>query len=491
MPSASRSPRTPSKCSRQASQSDSPIFGASSSAARSTGFFTSNTCSGLVARLWRASSSSTSSCASSHSFKPANVRGPAVRIADRVQVELPLGHAEPAQKLSVEADHLGVDLRAGRADRLERELPVLAVAAAARRAVAVHRRDRVRLHRLRPAVQAALEVGADDRRRALGPERERAVGAVGERVHLLVHDVRGLAGGAREQAGVLEPGRLDPAPAVVGGLLLHHADDVPPAVVVRQDVVRPARRLELRRSRPELAEERIRLELAAERRRVAVAGIDDRIAAVAVDEPLDRGESVAPVAAGEVDPADRAREEQIAREDAPCRCRRRRGRSSGPGSRRPRTRARRPRRRRRRAPRARDRAAAPRVPPRVSPSRSACASPAGAQTSAPVASASAATPATWSTSEWVTRIPATVPPSRSSSARSGAGSPPGSTTAPEAPRPRRGRSSSSSRICGLRTTRVTETGTRSSLETQNDAAQRLLPGRDGLVRRGCLRSQRR
>ncbi len=86
-------------------------------------------------------------------------------------------------------------------------------------------------------------------------------------------------------------------------------------MVVRQDVVRPARRLELRRHAPELAEERIRLELAAERRRVAVAGVDDRVAAVALDEPLDRGDERAPVAAGEVDAADRALEQEIARED--------------------------------------------------------------------------------------------------------------------------------------------------------------------------------
>ena len=57
-----------SKCARHSSHSDSPIFGASSSAARTLGVFTSNTCSGLVARLWRASSSSTSACASSHAF---------------------------------------------------------------------------------------------------------------------------------------------------------------------------------------------------------------------------------------------------------------------------------------------------------------------------------------------------------------------------------------------------------------------------------------
>ena len=95
-------------------------------------------------------------------------------------MQLPLRDAEPAQQLVVELDDLGVERRVGRADRLDRELVVLAVAPAAGRAVAVHRRDRVRLHRLRLAVQAVLEVRARDRRRALGPKRQRAVAAVVE-----------------------------------------------------------------------------------------------------------------------------------------------------------------------------------------------------------------------------------------------------------------------------------------------------------------------
>ncbi len=177
--------------------------------------------------------------------QPGDVLGPAVLVADGVEPQLPVGHAEPAQQLRVELDHLGVDGGIGRADHLERQLPVLAVASAARSRVPVHGRDRVRLDRLWLLGEAVLDVSARDRRRSLGPQRERAVAAIHERVHLLVHDVGGLARRALEEARVLEPGRGDPRPAVLRALLLDRADHAPPQVIAREDVVRPARRLEL------------------------------------------------------------------------------------------------------------------------------------------------------------------------------------------------------------------------------------------------------
>src|SRR5207253_7509050 len=143
-----------------------------------------------------------------------------------------------------ELAHLGVDGGILRADRLERELPVLAVASAAGSRIAVHRRDRVRLHRLRLLREAVLDVGAGDRRGSLRPQRERAAAPVLERVHLLVHDVGGLARRALEEGCLLEPGRVDARPAVLRALLLDRADQVPPQPVARQDVVRPARSLE-------------------------------------------------------------------------------------------------------------------------------------------------------------------------------------------------------------------------------------------------------
>src|SRR5947208_14744413 len=88
---------------------------------------------------------------------------------------------------------------------------MLAVTALLRRRVAVHRRDREQLLRLRLAVEPVLEVGADDRRGSLRPKRQRATAAVFERVHLLLDDIRARARRAREELGVLEDGRLDAA----------------------------------------------------------------------------------------------------------------------------------------------------------------------------------------------------------------------------------------------------------------------------------------
>ena len=213
-------------------------------------------------------------CASSHSFSRSTYAGRQAGVADRVEVQLPLRHAELAEDLGVHLDHLGVDRGIGAADRLDRQLVVLAVAAATGPAVAVHRRDRVRLHRLRVAVQPVLDVGARDRRSSLGAQRERPAAAVVERVHLLVHDVGRIARRAREEPRVLEARRLDAPPAVAAERLLHPREEPPPVGVGRQDVVRPARRLERLGASAalgaEVAQERIRLQLALERRRRAV-----------------------------------------------------------------------------------------------------------------------------------------------------------------------------------------------------------------------------
>ena len=139
---------------------------------------------------------------------------PAAPVADRVEPQLPLRDAEAPKQLVVELDHLGVDGRVLGADRLDRELPVLAEPPALGSRVPVHRRDREELLRLRLAVEPVLEVRADDRRRPLGPQRQRPAAPVGERIHLLLDDVRAGPGRSLEELRVLEPGRLDPAVAV-------------------------------------------------------------------------------------------------------------------------------------------------------------------------------------------------------------------------------------------------------------------------------------
>ena len=149
------------------------------------------------------------------------------------------------EQLVVELDDLRVDGGIGRADRLDRELPVLAEAPALRCRVPVHGRDRVELDRLRLAVQAVLQVRAGDRRGALGPQRQGTAAAILEGVHLLVHDVRPLARGAQEDRGVLEARRLDRPVAVERAEALGLARHQPPERLLgREDVVCAARRLE-------------------------------------------------------------------------------------------------------------------------------------------------------------------------------------------------------------------------------------------------------
>ena len=189
--------------------------------------------------------------------------------------------AEPVEQRVVELEQLGVDRGVVGADRLDRRLPVLAVATLARLAVAVHRRDRVHLHGLRIALHAVLDVGAADRRRALRAERQRPVGAVGEAVHLLLHDVGALPGRARKQRRVLEHRREDLAVAVERAEPLDLARDaLPERHLGGDDVVRPARTLDLaahrvRLRRAEVGEERVAGELRAEGR-LAGRGPDGR-----------------------------------------------------------------------------------------------------------------------------------------------------------------------------------------------------------------------
>ena len=62
--------------------------------------------------------------------EPLDVGRPAVAVADRVQLELVVGDAEIAEQRVVEMEHLGVERGVVGADRLDRELPVLAIAPA-------------------------------------------------------------------------------------------------------------------------------------------------------------------------------------------------------------------------------------------------------------------------------------------------------------------------------------------------------------------------
>ena len=182
--------------------------------------------------------------------EPFDVRRPALLVADRVQLERVPRYLEALQQVGVELDHLGVDGRVVGADRLDRELPVLAVPSLLRTVVPPHRPDRVELLRLRLAMEPVLEVRAADRRRRFRPQRQRAAPAIGERVGLLLYDVGPAAGRADDQFRVLDPGRVDAAVAVESAHLLHLSrDPLPERLLGREDVVGAARRLEARHAR--------------------------------------------------------------------------------------------------------------------------------------------------------------------------------------------------------------------------------------------------
>ncbi len=101
------------------------------------------------------------------------VGGAAGRVPDRVEQHLGARQAGVAVEADPELDDLGIDGRPGIADRLDVELPELAVAPRLRSVVAEHRTDLTELHRLRPGLHPVLDVGADDAGRRFGPERER------------------------------------------------------------------------------------------------------------------------------------------------------------------------------------------------------------------------------------------------------------------------------------------------------------------------------
>ncbi len=141
------------------------------------------------------------------------------RVADRIDEDLDAGQAGIRVEPRPELDDLGVDGRSRVADRLDVELPELAVAARLRAVVAEHRADLVQLHGLRPRLEPVLDVGPDDPGRRLGAERPRfgLVGPGHDPEQLLLDDVRDLADASLEDRGLLEHRRLDAAVAVSGG----------------------------------------------------------------------------------------------------------------------------------------------------------------------------------------------------------------------------------------------------------------------------------
>jgi len=88
--------------------------------------------------------------------------------AERGDPQAHVACADRVEQLGQQEDRLGVDRRVVGADRLDPDLPELSEAAGLRRLVAVEARQVPEAHGLGQLVHAVLDVGAADRRGALG-----------------------------------------------------------------------------------------------------------------------------------------------------------------------------------------------------------------------------------------------------------------------------------------------------------------------------------
>ena len=166
--------------------------------------------SGLLCRRRFASSSSASAwrskCAISASRCARRSSG-WPRLLSSSRTSRPTDQAELAPQRAHHQDHLGVDVRAGKAERLDVELVELAVAALLRPLVAEHRPHRPQAQRA-VVERVVLDHRAHDAGGGLGAQRELvAVHRVGEGVHLLLDDVGHLAQAAHEQRRRLDDRR--------------------------------------------------------------------------------------------------------------------------------------------------------------------------------------------------------------------------------------------------------------------------------------------
>ncbi len=136
------------------------------------------------------------------------VRGPALVVADGVELECELVEPYLDQPRASELDDLHVHRRAPNADRLDVELEELPVAPFLRPVVAEHRPDQIEARGLRALVQPAFEVGAHDARCGFGPQGKLPASSVLKAIELLGHGV-GVLAHALDQLRVLDDRRLD------------------------------------------------------------------------------------------------------------------------------------------------------------------------------------------------------------------------------------------------------------------------------------------
>ncbi len=176
-----------------------------------------------------------------------DVGRPARGVADRVELDLDAIEPGLAVEPRPELDDLGIDRRAGVADRLDVELPELPVPSRLRPVVPEHRPGLRDLDRLRPGVHPVLDVGSRDpggRLRAEGP-RLALLRSRREPEELLLDDVGDLADAPLEDRRDLEERGLDAPIAVAGGEVRGKALEARPRRRLgRQQVAGPARRSE-------------------------------------------------------------------------------------------------------------------------------------------------------------------------------------------------------------------------------------------------------
>src|SRR5579875_269785 len=145
------------------------------------------------------------------------IRGSARGIAQRVQLKHRLVEdTEILEDMGADGDYLDVAERVGNAKQLEVDLMELPVAPLLRTLIAEHR-PRAEEFEREALTEATRDESAHDARRRLRTARELLAAAVGEGVHLLGDDVRGVAQGALEHLGELEDRDADLLVAVEGG----------------------------------------------------------------------------------------------------------------------------------------------------------------------------------------------------------------------------------------------------------------------------------
>ncbi len=142
--------------------------------------------------------------------------GAAHRVAHAVHQGPHAGQPHRSEQVAQQRDHLEVGAGRIGAQQFRADLLMLAVAPGLRALVAEHGTDVVDLPRLRSRVEFVLHIGARHRSGPLRPQGQASSLAIGEGVHLLLHDVGGLPHAAQEEVGVLEDGGADLTEPIAG-----------------------------------------------------------------------------------------------------------------------------------------------------------------------------------------------------------------------------------------------------------------------------------